>query len=374
MHNSLPLGLLLAATAVAALFSLPAVQCARKMLQSEDRARSLPVQGIERFALLVSPLLGWLFLVVFTEDAELLDWRHAFSVFIFLAASIGGYFLSRTQKERAAPLVLVLIPPALAVGLGLCIAQFIHYLPLAGLGVALLASPLFFMALFIFPAFSLVPAAILLATQLYIQTTYNLKQAAGTSLHPVLNRLYRFYFGPTRGLAHVLAFPFFVVLGQAVLLLAAQRPDSLLQAFLQSHDGLFSQGLCEQCVSMPNPEYICTIAGFGSHGLVKPLRWGRRHGQPVRVTRQLQVCNAFEELLAERFPRLQRALRRGYDGLQIPVEQWKHVRALANGLYLAIKPLEWSFLLALYLVDRQPETRIARQYLPTDLPRVLPAG
>ncbi|MBC8082582.1 MAG: hypothetical protein H7Z21_05165 [Hymenobacter sp.] len=304
-------------------------------------------------------------LALFTEEAELLDWRHALSVFAFLAASIYLYFVSRTRKERVAPLVLVLIPPALASGVLLCVAQFVHYLPIAGIGAVLLLSPLFFFALFVLPAFALGPATVLLATQLYIQTTYNLRQAAeSTSLHPVLNRLHRFYFGPTNGVAHLLAFPFFVTIGQTVLLLAAQQPDSLLQAFLQSHDGLFSQGLCEQCVSMPNTEYICTIAGFGSRGLVKPLRWGHRHGHLIRVTRQLQVCNAFEELLSERLPWLQRVLRRGYDGMQIPVEKWKHVRAVANGLYVVIKPIEWGFLLALYCFDSRPESRISRQYLP----------
>ena len=334
------------------------------MLQYERRAKPFPVQGHEKFVLLAAPLLGFLFLAGFTEEAEPLDWRHILSVFAFLTTSIYLYFLSRTKKERVAPLVLVLIPPALTVGMGLCLIQFLHYLPFASLGMAVLMSPMGLLSVLVFPIFCLIQALILFATQLYIQTTYNMKQGAVCADNPLLHKLYRFYFGPAHIIAQLLVFPFFLTVGQFVLLLAAQQPDSLLQAFLQSQDGLFSQGRCEQCVSSPNADYICTIAGFGTRSLVKPLYWGRRQGQLIRVTRQLQVCNAFEELLAERFPRLQRALRGGYDSLQIPVEKWKHVRAIANGLYVLVKPLEWTFLLALYLFDRQPETRIARQYLP----------
>ena len=33
-------------------------------------------------------------------------------------------------------------------------------------------------------------------------------------------------------------------------------------------------------------------------------------------------------------------------------------------IYYLMKPLEWIFLLVLYLVDRKPENRIALQYIP----------
>lgn len=32
-------------------------------------------------------------------------------------------------------------------------------------------------------------------------------------------------------------------------------------------------------------------------------------------------------------------------------------------IYYLMKPLEWLFLLVLYLVDRKPENRIAMQYI-----------
>jgi hypothetical protein len=92
-------------------------------------------------------------------------------------------------------------------------------------------------------------------------------------------------------------------------------------------------------------------------------RLQRRNGHQIIVTRQLQVCNAFEELLQERLPSLQRVLRKGYDGLQIPIEKWKQVGLISNTLYLLIKPMEWSFLLVIYFFDTHPEKRIQRQYL-----------
>jgi hypothetical protein len=36
-----------------------------------------------------------------------------------------------------------------------------------------------------------------------------------------------------------------------------------------------------------------------------------------------------------------------------------------------MKPLEWIFLLVLYLADREPETRIAQQYLHRDHRRLI---
>ena len=43
----------------------------------------------------------------------------------------------------------------------------------------------------------------------------------------------------------------------------------------------------------------------------------------------------------------------------------KHIRTplAADITYLVMKPLEWIFLLVLYLTDRKPEDRIAKQYL-----------
>ncbi len=77
-----------------------------------------------------------------------------------------------------------------------------------------------------------------------------------------------------------------------------------------------------------------------------------------------KICNAFEEMLTERMPLVQKYLRKGYDGLQIPIEKWKEIESVANSLYILIKPLEWVFLVVLYFVEKEPEFKIGKQYLP----------
>ena len=108
--------------------------------------------------------------------------------------------------------------------------------------------------------------------------------------------------------------------------------------------------------------YLCTVAAQGYPGLVKPLRTGRRHGQPIVVNRQLCIANAFEDLLHERTPRLGRHLRCVYDRLARPVCKYLQHPLPASVVYLLMKPAEWLFLAVLYLCDRQPEIRINRMY------------
>ena len=104
--------------------------------------------------------------------------------------------------------------------------------------------------------------------------------------------------------------------------------------------------------------------------MVKPLRTGKRHGHEVLVNRQLCIANAFEQLLEERTPHFHRAVRGLYDKTGYPIA--KHIRSpyLADAIYFLMKPLEWLFLLVLYLCDTKPENRIAVQYPHKPLPKM----
>ncbi len=57
-------------------------------------------------------------------------------------------------------------------------------------------------------------------------------------------------------------------------------------------------------------------------------------------------------------------IRYFYDTYGYPVS--KHIRSAwaADVVYVIMKPLEWFFLMILYLFDEKPENRIASQYLP----------
>jgi hypothetical protein len=111
--------------------------------------------------------------------------------------------------------------------------------------------------------------------------------------------------------------------------------------------------------------YLCTVAARGHPWLVRPERMGIRAGKPIVVNRQLAVANAFEELLHARWPRFGRCCRTAYDRLALPVSRWIRWRVLADLVYLAMKPAEWLFYVALLLLDPgDPEARIARMYRP----------
>ena len=59
-------------------------------------------------------------------------------------------------------------------------------------------------------------------------------------------------------------------------------------------------------------------------------------------------------------------IRRNYNRVGNLIHRHYHVldrKWISDLIYVAMKPLEWSFLLVLYTFDRAPESRIARQYL-----------
>ena len=147
-----------------------------------------------------------------------------------------------------------------------------------------------------------------------------------------------------------------------VLMLFGQQPDSMIKAWTNTADWAFSQKIPPQNLII-DEHYLCTVAAGGHEKVVKPQRMGVRHGHPVVVNRQLCIANAFEQMLEEKTPRFHRFLRRNYDRYGYPFA--KHIKkkwAMDLICYL-MKPLEWLFLLVLYLVDRKPENRIAMQYI-----------
>lgn len=109
--------------------------------------------------------------------------------------------------------------------------------------------------------------------------------------------------------------------------------------------------------------YLCTVAAQGHPWLVRPERMGVRNGHAVVVNRQLATANAFEDLLHARWPRFGRLARRTYDALGYPLSRHLRTRWVADAVYLAMKPAEWLFYLALLLLDPgDPEARLDRMY------------
>lgn len=162
-------------------------------------------------------------------------------------------------------------------------------------------------------------------------------------------------------LAVLLALPT-LALVVLILMLFGQQPDSMIKAWTNTADWAFSQKIPPQNLII-DEHYLCTVAAGGHEKVVKPQRMGVRHGHPVVVNRQLCVANAFEQVLEEKTPRFHRFLRRNYDRYGYPFAKHIKKKWAMDLIYYLMKPLEWIFLLVLYLVDRKPENRIAMQYI-----------
>lgn len=346
---------------------IPTIRCAREIRMNDVQGEVTRITGVEIIAFIFMPVFGYFSLFLFKSEAELLDWKYITVIWVLSGLTIFAYFISRSKKHDIGPLALALLPGLLMTGIVLSIVLVVHFSPFFALGAAFSFSPFFILTIFVLPFFGLIQVVVLLSVELFsiLQLNKN-RMLSHKSKSSFIQALQRIFFGKYYLVAQIILFPLFITLVQVVFLVFTQHPDSIVQAIIQSHDGVFSQGHCENCVSH-NAEYVCTIAAFGSDRLVKPLHWGRRNGNEIKVNRQLKICNAFEELLTEKMPRTQRLLRKGYDSLQISIEKWKKVRIVANTLYVIIKPMEWTFLIMLYLFENNPETKIAKQYLPIEI-------
>lgn len=147
-----------------------------------------------------------------------------------------------------------------------------------------------------------------------------------------------------------------------LLVLFGQEPDALIKAWTQTSDWNLSTKVAPQNVYY-DEHYLCTVAAGGHRKIVKPLRMGIRHGHRVIVNRQLCVANAFEQLLEEHTPVLHRHIRHFYDTYGFPIARLIHSPYAADTVYFLMKPLEYLFLIVLYICDVNPENRIAVQYM-----------
>ena len=156
-----------------------------------------------------------------------------------------------------------------------------------------------------------------------------------------------------------------------ILMLLGQDHDSIIKMWTQTSDWQLSEmGESPKNIiavwegSYSDGHYLCTVAAGGHRKIVKPQRMGRRHGHDIVVNRQLCVANAFEQILQEKNPVFHKAVRSFYDKYGLPVSKLIRKPLTADIVYIIMKPLEWLFLIVLYMTDAEPEKRIAVQYLP----------
>ncbi|MDI9310291.1 MAG: hypothetical protein QM535_08745 [Limnohabitans sp.] len=146
-----------------------------------------------------------------------------------------------------------------------------------------------------------------------------------------------------------------------VLLLLGQDIDSLVKVFTETTTWRFSQKMHPPVLDHQG-HYICTVAACGNPSLVKPIRLGKRNGQTIIVNRQLQIANAFEEMIYDFSPKLHAIIRKNYDKYGYNLSTKINTSEASNITYILMKPLEWIFLISLYLFCLNPEMKIKKQY------------
>lgn len=162
-------------------------------------------------------------------------------------------------------------------------------------------------------------------------------------------------------IAIIFSIPLTVIL-ICILVLIGQRPDEAIKAFLETSDWNLSAKISPPSVTY-DAHYLCTVSLKGHKKLVKPTRMGIRRGEKIVVNRQLCVANAFENLIEEKTPKFHHFIRHLYDKYGFPLSKHIKTKAQADIIYILMKPLEWLFILTLYLFDKNPENRIATQYI-----------
>ncbi|MDX2174290.1 MAG: DUF6688 family protein [Bacteroidota bacterium] len=317
----------------------------------------------KKFVLVIEGICEFLFVGVFpgigisitndkcdTHPFELGSINTAYTLWIIFAF---GYLLSRYFKKQLSPIAILIVAAALVGGAAFCLAICIHFLPM--------------IFAVIFPGFGLLYLSpflsLLFLTYEIIRLNKFLKEKLNTSDPTAVNKINVFNNWLKKyhlGFTVFLAIPITLAI-QAVLHLFGQRADSIIYQFTDSCGYLLSK--YQEC-SCGGDHYLCSIAANGNKKLVKPTRFGVRANEKIVVNRQLLIANAFENWLEDYTPRLHKVVRHTYDSMGIPVNKWSKHKHFANILYLLMKPLEWLFLLWLYLLDTKPENRIAKQYLP----------
>ena len=277
------------------------------------------------------------------------------TICIFILVSILGYLVLRFVKiNKLSPLALVLAMSALYIGAivaGLWIGQVFK---IDAKNLILILFPLNVIVIFI----KVIKDVIIKWNSEYKDNKRVLKDNKLINLcNKILNNALNWPW-----LALVFMVPLLGIL-IGVLAVFGQAPDSVIKAFTETAEWNLSTKLPAQSLES-NGHYLCTVAAGGHKEIVKPIRLGRRGGKYIVVNRQLCIANAFEQIIEEKTPKFHYVVRSFYDKYGYPVAKHINSKYTADFVYFLMKPLEWIFLIVIYLFDNKPENRIAIQYLP----------
>lgn len=336
-----------------------------RVLVAKNKTDVVPIHFREILALVILPILGYLTVRIFNDGslAPTFNIEYSLAFLIPQALSVVCYFLSRMYKHTCGPLLVVIMPAMLLVGI-ICNVLLLIHMCMFFLLCITLGWLIIFPALMVFTYYSIIQSGAYMIAEIY-----NLLEIARTDKllaeeYPIwLQKIISIYYGENNVLAQLIIAPLLICAGNYFIHLIYREDVNEFMSFIcTSADELVSTQGGGVFDSGGGSDYLVTIAAHGNPKMVKPLFVGKRHGRKIKVTRQLQVCNAFEQIMEEHIPRIHKPLRKFYDWLQIPIHKWKHNRLLANCLFLFFVPLQKVFFLTLILVDKNPFTRINKQY------------
>ena len=291
--------------------------------------------------------------------------EHMMSIVIFALWGFFSYFILKFTRKALPPLLEVILLGGVYVGCGQSLVWMFQLL-CAGWpeGIQFGASDYFIgLCLCVVPFLYLVHVISLMVKLVKEKAE---KQESIHYENPMMQKINLWFLkGANLFLAALIAM--LPVLGILVMLLClfGQQPDGIILAFTKTSDWVLSKEIAPPPVAY-DTHYLCTVSLRGHRKLVKPIRYGIRKGEKIVVNRQLCVANAFEQLIMEKTPRFHKAVRNFYDTYGYPIS--RHIRHAwtADVVYLMMKPLEWVFLVVLYLFDEKTENRISSQYLPKE--------
>lgn len=289
------------------------------------------------------------------SDSAVFSPEHRLSIYILIAICTSIYFYSSYRKSLAPPFIELIVNVVLLLGIVLNIFIAIQVLS----PVLYLIGNIPIILLFIIALAENQKKLIALYVPIMSEEPGDLVEALAWQIF-LIQPLFRY------SIIFVLCLPFLTII-TGVLLLFGQQVNSMILAFTQTYKHGFSQ-LDHLCVNVHcGGHFLCSVAAKGHKSLVKPQRLGVRAGQLIICNRQLLIANAFEELIEDHFPKVHKIIRSNYNKVGRKIHRHYtlfEIKWIADAIYILMKPLEWFFLLCLYTFDRQPENRIAQQYLP----------
>ncbi len=284
--------------------------------------------------------------------------QHRLTIYTIVSLCAAAYFFSVYRKKIASPLLEIAVNSLLLAGIILCIFITIQFKENDRWGFAPGTGSV--IVLFVI--------ALIKNQRLLLNHFEKTELKASNALERFFWRVLQLNPFIKTPIFILLCLPLMVII-TGLLLLLGQKPDSLIRAFTDTYYQGFSM-LNHECDNVQcGGHYLCSVAANGHRQIVKPQRLGERNGHKIICNRQLLVSNAFEQLVQQKLPLMHKAIRKAYNHVGHFVHRYYGVfnnQYVADAVYILMKPLEWLFILVLYTFDRNPENRIALQYLRTE--------